>query len=134
MRSTFAKRILDNTPKETKIFVNLYADILMRINQLLEDNAMSQKDLSTKMGKRPSEINKWLTGTHNFTLKSLAKLEAELDAPIIHVPHCRTKSSLQGKTVRMTVYENHRDTNVKFSECAVLSVKNANTSPLANVG
>jgi len=95
---------------------------------------MSQKDLAGRMGKRPSEINKWLTGTHNFTLKSLAKMQAEFDAPIIHVPHHKTSPSFQGKTVRMTVYKNHRDTDVKFSEGDVLSVKRTHSSPLANVG
>ena len=35
------------------------------------------------MKKRRSEINKWLKGNHNLTLKTLAKLEAELGEPII---------------------------------------------------
>jgi len=37
------------------------------------------------MNKKPSEINKWLKGNHNLTLKTLAKLEAELGEPIIQV-------------------------------------------------
>lgn len=37
------------------------------------------------MDKKPSEINKWLKGNHNFTLKTIAKLEAELGEPIIEV-------------------------------------------------
>jgi len=36
------------------------------------------------MKKKPSEINKWLKGNHNLTLKTLAKLEAELGEPIIY--------------------------------------------------
>jgi transcriptional regulator with XRE-family HTH domain len=36
------------------------------------------------MNKKPSEINKWLKGNHNLTLKTLAKLEAELGEPIIY--------------------------------------------------
>ena len=37
------------------------------------------------MNKKPSEISKWLNGEHNFTLRSLAKLSAELGVPLIEV-------------------------------------------------
>jgi hypothetical protein len=36
------------------------------------------------MNKKPSEINKWLKGNHNLTLKTLAKLEAELGELLIY--------------------------------------------------
>ncbi|WP_192904104.1 helix-turn-helix transcriptional regulator [Arachidicoccus ginsenosidivorans] len=36
------------------------------------------------MNKKPSEISKWLNGPHNLTLMTIAKLEAELGAPIIN--------------------------------------------------
>ncbi|MBK8153775.1 MAG: hypothetical protein IPK61_12500 [Saprospiraceae bacterium] len=38
------------------------------------------------MDKKPSEISKWLSGEHNFTLRSLAKLSAELGEPLMEVP------------------------------------------------
>ncbi|MNY08984.1 helix-turn-helix protein [compost metagenome] len=87
MRSKIAKQILDETPEETRIFVRQYTDIVVRINQLLEKKGYTQKDLAEKMNKKPSEINKWLKGTHNLTLKTLAKLEAELGEPIISIAH-----------------------------------------------
>lgn len=87
MRSKIAERILKKTPEETKIFIDLYGDIVVRVNHLLKEKGYSQKKLADKLGKRPSEVNKWLAGEHNFTLKSLAKLEAELGEPIICVPN-----------------------------------------------
>lgn len=84
MRSKVAKKILEETPEEVRIFVRQYTDIVVRINHLLQAKGYSQKDLAEKMNKRPSEINKWLKGTHNLTLKTLAKLEAELGEPIIY--------------------------------------------------
>ena len=86
MRSNVAKRILEETPEDVRIFVRQYTDIVLRINQLLQAKGYSQKDLAIKMNKKPSEINKWLKGSHNLTLKTLAKLEAELGEPIILVP------------------------------------------------
>ncbi len=85
MRSNVAKRIQDETPEEVRIFVRQYTDIVVRINAILRSKGYSQKDLAERMKKKPSEINKWLKGPHNLTLKTIARLEAELGAPIIEV-------------------------------------------------
>jgi transcriptional regulator with XRE-family HTH domain len=84
MRSTVAKRIQKETPAEVRIFVRQYTDIVLRINQILQAKGYTQKSLAERMKKKPSEINKWLKGNHNLTLKTLAKLEAELGEPIIY--------------------------------------------------
>lgn len=83
MRSKVARRIQEETPEEVRIFVRQYTDIVVRINQLMQARGYTQKQLAEKMNKKPSEINKWLKGNHNLTLKTLAKLEAELGEPIV---------------------------------------------------
>ncbi len=85
MRSKVAKRIQSETPEELRIFVRQYTDIVIRINELIKAKGYTQKDLAEKLNKRPSEINKWLKGNHNLTLKTIAKLEAQLGEPIIYV-------------------------------------------------
>ena len=94
MRSIVAKKIQKETPMEVRIFVRQYTDIVLRINQILEAKGYTQKELAERMNKKPSEINKWLKGNHNLTLKTLAKLEAELGEPIIYTAkdHLRKKS------------------------------------------
>lgn len=86
MRSKVLQRILDNTPKEVDIFIDLYADLVVRVNQILNEKGISKKELADKLGKSPSEVSKWLSGDHNFTLRSLAKLSAELGEPLLEVP------------------------------------------------
>lgn len=86
MRSKVFQRVLDNTPKEVDIFIDWYADLVLRIHQLLREQNLTQKQLAEKMDKKPSEISKWLSGEHNFTLRSLAKLSAELGEPLLEVP------------------------------------------------
>lgn len=78
MRSKIFQEILNESPEDVEIFVRLYADLVVRINQLLRENNISKKQLADKMDKKPSEISKWLSGEHNFTLRSLAKLSTEL--------------------------------------------------------
>lgn len=85
MRSLVAKQIQDETPQDVRIFVRRYTDIVIRINAILQRKGLSQKALAERMNKKPSEINKWLKGNHNLTLKTIAKLEAELGEPIIDV-------------------------------------------------
>lgn len=133
MRSKVAQRILAETPEETKIFARLYADIVVRVNQLLKAKGFSQKDLADKLEKRPSEINKWLVGEHNFTLRSLAKLEAELGETIINVPHRKPISASVGIKTYVTVYKNaHINTDVEYTNVWKKSNAKSKTH-LANV-
>lgn len=86
MRTKITKKILKETSEETQLYIRKMADITVRIHQLLEKKNISQKDLAGHLKKQPSEICKWLSGEHNFTIKSLIKLEAELGADIFTVP------------------------------------------------
>lgn len=91
MRSKIFQAVLDQTPKEVKIFVDLYGDLVVRINQLLAEKGIKRRELAEKLDKKPSEISKWLGGEHNFTLRSLAKLSAELGEPLLEVPRRTTQ-------------------------------------------
>jgi transcriptional regulator with XRE-family HTH domain len=79
------RQTLDEIPAETHIFIQKYTDILDRVRAILERKGMKRKDLALALGKSESEISKWLAGEHNFTLKSLAKLEAVLGEEILVV-------------------------------------------------
>ena len=46
---------------------------------------MTQREFAALMGKRESEISRWLTGTHGFTTTTLAKISAVLGEPIVEV-------------------------------------------------
>jgi transcriptional regulator with XRE-family HTH domain len=110
MRSKVLQRILDKTPKEVEIFVDKYADLVLRINQILCEKGYTQKSLSEKLEKSPSEIHKWLNGDHNFTLRSIAKLEAELGEILLEVPVRKPitefNSHYEKTTYTFTVYKN----------------------------
>lgn len=69
--------------KDIDLFVKHSFDVVDRIHNLLEKNEMEQKDLARLLGKNESEISKWMTGTHNFTLKTISKIEAALDGSVL---------------------------------------------------
>lgn len=72
-------------PNEIDLFVNQSFDIVDRIHAILAKQGKEQKDLAIALGKSESEISKWMTGTHNFTIKTLAKIESVLGERIIQV-------------------------------------------------
>ena len=58
------------TPEISKYTVKTL-DIVERIQGILDSRGMSQKDLAALLGKQPSEVSRWLTGLHNFEMKTL---------------------------------------------------------------
>lgn len=72
-------------PKEIDIFVSMSFDIVDRIHEILKSMNLSQKDFADLLGKKESEVSKWMTGTHNFTLKTIAKIEHILGYSIVKI-------------------------------------------------
>jgi antitoxin component HigA of HigAB toxin-antitoxin module len=73
-------------PQDVKIFVDLAFKLADQIDFILKKQGKTQRDLAKALGKSESEISKWLTGEHNFTLRSIAKIQAVLNEPIFLCP------------------------------------------------
>lgn len=69
--------------------VDLFLDIVYRIDEILKRKGWTQADLAKAMGKKEPEISKWLSGGHNFTIATIAKIEAALGEDIISVKRYR---------------------------------------------
>ena len=82
-------RILDEIRStmspEMKMQVDFSVAIANRIYDILESKGLSQKDFSRMIGKTETEVSRWLSGTHNFTLATLCKISAALNEDIIKV-------------------------------------------------
>lgn len=74
--------IPDNVKREVALFYNV-AD---RLFDLIKESVMTQKEFAKKIGKSESEVSVWMTGRHNFTLRTLAKISSVLNADIVSVP------------------------------------------------
>lgn len=75
------KDITQQEREETK----LAFDISNRIYELMQINGLSKRQLANAFGTRPSEITKWLSGQHNFTIGTISKLSSFFGQPIISV-------------------------------------------------
>ena len=82
---------------EMKRQMELSVKIANRIYEIMEERGMSQKDLARLLGKTETEVSRWLSGTHNMTMATIAKISAALDTDIIQVTtHRRRKKSVMG--------------------------------------
>jgi len=83
MANEIFDRVIKSVPNHTRIFVKNSLDIVEYIHQLLESKNMTQRDLADKMEKSESEISKYLSGGHNLTLRTLAKIQDAIGEDII---------------------------------------------------
>ena len=65
--------------------VQLSADIIARLDAILKQKNMTQKDLARKMGRSEAAISRWMSGFPNLTLKSIAEFSTALGEPMIKV-------------------------------------------------
>ena len=63
--------------------VQLSASIVARIDKILKEKNMSQRDLAHKMGKNEAIVSRWITGFPNFTIRTLSQISKALGEPLI---------------------------------------------------
>lgn len=52
---------------------------------LMRERGLTKKQFAEALGRRPSEITKWLSGQHNFTIATLSMLSSFFGQPIVSV-------------------------------------------------
>ncbi len=83
--SELFRKCVEAVPEDMRIKVDLSFDISTRIDFLMKKEGLTQKEFAKRMNKTEAEVSRWLSGRHNFTLATLAKISAELQADIIEV-------------------------------------------------
>lgn len=76
---------LERIPSDISRRVDLSMSISDRIAAILKSRGMTPKELAKSMGRSDAEVSRWLGGMHNFTLATIAKIEAFLGEHILSV-------------------------------------------------
>lgn len=84
-RSSILKARRKSVDPAVRNKVNLSFQIVDRIHEILTAKGYKQKDLANLLGKSEAEISKWMRGTHNFTLDTIASIEDALGDQILIV-------------------------------------------------
>ncbi len=81
------RQCLASIPEEQKAEFELSFGIAERISEVLKSKNLTQKDFAKQIHKQESEISKWMTGRHNFTVQTIAKIETALGCKLISISH-----------------------------------------------
>jgi len=126
-KSKVVERLRAKILPENRIYIKKNLEISEQITALLKEKNWSQKEFARRLGKTESEVSKLLSGLHNLTLKSIAKLEAELGCDIITTPVEACKKYKTTEYVTFKVYvpvpEQVDEVNTEYVEASSIEYK-----------
>lgn len=83
--------------------------IARKIQDILDRKQMKAVDLAKLMSKQKSEISKWLSGQHTFSMRTITDIENVLDSDIVHIEP-------KVKNVYLTTYVRYQPVPVTETE------------------
>jgi len=91
-------------------YVNLSIDIALQVEKRLVEKGWTKREFAKQMGKSEAEVSKWLSGVHNLTLKSIAKMNNALGEDIVITP---TRAKQKYSTIKFIPIKVHARLNSK---------------------
>jgi DNA-binding Xre family transcriptional regulator len=79
------RQMIEETPEDLKTQLRFSDSIAEKLIGMLKTKGLSQRDLARITGKTEAEVSRWLGGTHNFTLRTLAKISNVMGEDLIHI-------------------------------------------------
>jgi len=110
-------------PKEIAFFVDMNMAVSNQIMYYLKEKKWTQKQLAKELGKSEAEISKWLSGTHNLTMKSIARIAAILDREIITTPLEAKEKYKEVKYIKLGVSANTNTPKVNYQYTSQVGIK-----------
>lgn len=119
------EEMLGPIPTNIQAEVDLSFEISDRIDALMRQRGLSKKQFADALGRRPSEITKWLSGQHNFTISTLAMISSFFGQPIItDWLKSVTNNNMASKAIKF-LKEHQSETPSRFAEEAAWRKENA---------
>ena len=79
------RQCLSAIPQEQRAEFDLSYGIAERLDAILKKKGITQHELACRLGKRDSEVSKWLTGRHNFTTSTIVRIEQAIADKFIQI-------------------------------------------------
>lgn len=81
--SPILRRIEERIHKELSEQNDRRMGLAVKIAETLRARGLTNQEFAFMMGKKPSEVSRWLSGTHNFTTETLWQMERVLNIQIL---------------------------------------------------
>lgn len=115
--------------KQNRAWIRYSQEIALALLELMDQRSMTQKSLAEQMNVSPQLINKWVKGKENFTLETIAKLEAVFGVKLL-----RIESSSNKFHIPVELYKGFKEEyiwpNVNTSSGMRLATKVIKISPM----
>ena len=124
--------------KHEKRFVDKSMQLSGLIWEAMQRKKLTQCALADLLGKKESEVSRWLSGLHNFTLKTLTRIEAVLEEDLVLVfrdgqSQDQKAESATRRTIRPVACLNDRWIAAPFQTVTTNPTKSATTNQVADL-
>lgn len=89
--------LLENISQKEQAKTDKKMILATKIVNAIKAKGLKKSEFAEQMAKVPSEISKWLSGTHNFTIDTLMDIEKELSINLIDISNRNRKDEPQSK-------------------------------------
>ena len=81
--SPILRRVQERIPVEVSEQNDRRMGLAVKIADTLRSRGITNQECAFMMGKKPSEVTRWLSGTHNFTTETLWQMERVLKIQLL---------------------------------------------------
>ena len=79
------REIIKETPKDERLQMEWSFSLSDAIDTALQKQGITKKELAERTGTSCAAVSRWLSGGHNFTLSTLARIQSVLDVQLISI-------------------------------------------------
>ena len=80
---SFLEELRNETSPQMSQQITKRMKLAAQIDDALMSRGLTNQEFAFMMGKKPSEITRWLSGTHNFTTETLWEIERVLQIQLL---------------------------------------------------
>jgi transcriptional regulator with XRE-family HTH domain len=82
--SDFLDSLMSEITPEDQECTNQRMLLAAKIDDVRKEKKLNKGDFAQLMSKKPSEISRWLSGTHNFTSDTLSDIQTKLGISLLN--------------------------------------------------
>lgn len=113
---------------ENKEGLRYSQQIAVRILRTLREKKLSQKDLADALEVTPQTVNKWVKGSENFGVFTIAKIEKALGIKLMHI--CESNESVIISSTNIVTITNQLHNYLDTIEKPMVAEKETKVIPL----
>lgn len=109
-KKNLLNELLESITPEEQAKTDKKMILATKIANAIKAKGLKKYEFAEILDKQPSEISKWLSGTHNFTIDTLMDIERVLSVQLLDIKNWNTfgnyeKVDIKPRTTSATIYK-----------------------------